>query len=49
MYQTALTFELRAENRPRLGIFAATALIMLNFGSNILQPILGEQELLNCC
>lgn len=49
MYQTVITFELRAKNRPRLRIFAAMALIMLNFGSNILQSILGEQTLLNCC
>jgi|GEM_PF-2574352 len=49
MYQTVITFELRAKKRPRLGIFAAMALIMLNFSANILQSILGEQTLLNCC
>ena len=41
MYQTVITFELRAKNRPRLGIFAVMALIMLNFSANILQCILG--------
>lgn len=41
MYQTVITFELRAKNRPRLGIFAAMALIMLKFSANILQCILG--------
>lgn len=41
MYQTVITFELRAKKRPRLGIFAAMALIMLNFSANILQCILG--------
>ena len=49
MYQTVITFELRAKNRPRLGIFAAMALTMLNFSANILQSILGEQTLLSCC
>ncbi len=41
MYQTVITFELRAKNRPRLGIFATMALIMLNFSANILQCMLG--------
>ena len=49
MYQIVITFELRAKNRPRLGIFAAKALTMLNFSTNILQSVFGEQTLLNCC